>query len=336
MSAEKMNGKKWKQSLQMPAIVLLLVVIMSIWKPGIFFTFSNARSILLSICIYGVMMCGTIFPLLNGGIDLSIGSIAALSGCTMVLVTMAGGYTTGATLLGILLGVLLGAVCGAFNGAISSFFGIPAFIVTLALKNVVLGVAQHITGQKTITCLDSGLMNWLGIGKVLGVPFPIVFFVLLLLFTWWALKYTTFGKYAYAVGGNAKAARYSGINTRAMEIGTYVISGLTAAFAGILLSCFNRQAVYSQASGYDGDVLVALVVGGVSMAGGEGKLSGAVYGLLIIGILNNAMVLVGVDSIYQGLVKGLLVIFAVAFDYYARNRNNGLKKKTLRSIFVNG
>lgn len=336
MREQALKNRKWKEAAQMPAIVLLLILVMSIWKPDIFFTLSNARSILLAVCIYGIMMCGTIFPLLNGGIDLSIGSVAALSGCVTVLVTIEGGYTVGATLLGILLGVLIGAVCGAFNGVISSVFGIPAFIVTLAAKNIVLGIAQRITGQKTITCLNSDLMNWLGTGKILGIPFPIIFFLLLLLLIWWVLKYTAFGRYAYAVGGNAKASRYSGINTRKMEICTYLLSGLTAALAGILLSCFNRQAVYTQASGYDGDVLVALVVGGVSMAGGEGRIGGAVCGLLIIGILNNAMVLIGVDSIYQDMVKGILVIIAVAFDYYARTKNDGMKKKTLHSIFAKG
>ena len=334
MISNKLKDGNWKQTIQLPAIIAVLVLVMGIWKPGMFLTASNLNSILLSVCIYGVMMCGTIFPLLNGGIDLSIGSIAALSGCTMVLVTMSGGYTPGATLCGILAGAVIGAVCGTANGLISSLFGIPAFIVTLAMKNVVLGIAQHITGQKTITCLDSKLMNWLGTGRILGIQFPVFFFLVLLVFIWWVLKYTSFGKYAYAAGGNAKAARFSGVNTRAMEILTYTISGLTAGLAGILLSCFNRQAVYTQAGGYDGDVLVALVVGGVSMAGGEGKISGAVFGLIIIGILNNAMILVGIDSIYQDLVKGLLVILAVAIDYYSRTKDSGLKKKTLRSILL--
>lgn len=333
-SGSRSGSGKWKQSLQLPMIIVVLVIVMAVWKPGMFLTASNINSILLSVCIYGIMMCGTIFPLLNGGIDLSIGSIAALSGCTMVMITMAGNYTVGATLLGILAGLAIGALCGAFNGAVFSFFGIPAFIVTLATKNIMLGIAQHITGQKTITCLNSKLMNWLGTGRILGIQFPIFLFIVLLIFTWWVLRYTSFGHYAYATGGNRKTAKYSGVNTRFMEIMTYTISGLTAGLAGIMLSCFNRQAVYTQGSGYDGDVLVALVVGGVSMAGGEGKISGALFGLIIIGILNNAMILVGIDSIYQDTVKGILVIIAVAVDYYTRTKGNGLKRKTLRSIFA--
>lgn len=330
----KTDGKKL--NLQLPLIVVALIVIMTIWKPGIFLTPSNFLSILLSICIYGVMMCGTIFPLLNGGIDLSIGSTAALAGCVTILITMAGNYTPTASLLGILAGIGVGALCGAINGLVSSLFGIPAFIVTLATSNIVLGIAQSISRQRTITCLNSEVINWIGTGKILGVPFPVVFFVALLILTWWILKYTRFGRYAYAAGGNPKATRFSGISTKKIQIATYIISGTTAALAGIVLSCFNRQAVYSQASGYDGDVLVALVVGGVSMAGGEGKITGAVFGLMILGILNNAMVLIGIDAIYQDLVKGLLVIVAVALDVYARNKNSGLKRKTLRSIFSKG
>lgn len=331
---EKDNGKK--SSFLLPLIVIALIIIMTIWKPRIFLTPSNFLSILLSICIYGIMMCGTIFPLLNGGIDLSIGSTAALSGCVTILITMGGNYTPAASALGIMAGIGVGALCGAINGFVSSLFGIPAFIVTLASSNIVLGIAQSVSNQRTITCLNSDVINWIGTGKILGIPFPVVFFVLLLVFTWWVLKYTRFGRYAYAAGGNPKATQFSGINTKRIQIATYLISGTTAALAGIVLSCFNRQAVYTQAGGYDGDVLVALVVGGVSMAGGEGKITGAVFGLIILGILNNAMVLIGIDAIYQDLVKGLLVIVAVSLDVYARNKNSGLKRKSLRSIFSRG
>lgn len=328
------SGSGLRQSLQLPLIVLVLAAVMTIWKPGIFLTGSNLQSILLSVCIYGIMMCGTIFPLLNGGIDLSIGSTAALAGCVAILLTVRGGETSSAAVLGILAGMAVGALCGTVNGVVSSLFGIPAFVVTLASSNIVLGLAQTVSRQRTITCLHSDLIRWIGTGKLLGIPFPIIFFALLLVLTWWMLKYTRFGRYAYAAGGNPTATHYSGVNTRMIQTVTYLISGTTAAMAGIVLSCFNRQAVYTQASGYDGDVLVALVVGGVSMAGGEGKITGAIFGLLILGILNNAMILIGIDAIYQRLVKGLLVIVAVAIDVYTRNKDSGMKRKTLASIFV--
>lgn len=319
---------------QKPAMLLVLCILMTLFTSGIFFTKGNISSILLSVCIYGVMVCGTIFPLLQGGIDLSIGSTAALAGSVTVLITLSFGYSTAGTVLGIVCGLLTGVVCGLFNGVVSYYFAIPAFVVTLAAKNVVLGIAQYITNKNTIICLHSDLMNWLGTGKILGIPFPVVFCIVLFVITWFILNKTVFGRYVYAVGGNPRAAKYSGIKSRFIGICAYVISGLTAAMAGIMLSCFNRQAVATQASGYDGDVLVALVVGGVSMAGGEGNILGAVFGLLLIGIINNAMVLLGVDAVYQNLIEGVLVIIAVAVDMRARNKDNGMKRKSgLRAKF---
>lgn len=316
-----------KEALLKPAMLLAVVVIMTALRPGMFLTPANISSILLAVCMYGVMACGAVFPILNGGIDLSIGSICALSGSVMVLTTIAGGCTTGATLLGILLGLAAGTLCGFFNGAVSCCFTVPAFIVTLATKNIVLGIAQNITHQNTIICLDSRLLVWLGSGKVFGIPFPIIFFLLVMSAAYFVLAHTRFGRCTYAVGGNPVASRFSGIASRNISISAYVLSGFAAAMTGIMLSCFNRQAVATQGGSYDGDVLVALVVGGVSMAGGEGTIQGTLFGLLLMGMLNNAMVLLGVDAIYQGFIKGVIVILAVAVDVYAKNKNNGLKKR---------
>lgn len=138
--------------------------------------------------------------------------------------------------------------------------------------------------------------------------------------TWFILNRTKFGKFTYATGGGEEAARYSGINSRLISISAFGISGLAAAMSGILLSCFNRQAVASQASGYDGNVLVILVVGGVSMAGGEGNIIGALFGMLLIGIINNAMLLIGVDSMYQDMVQGLLIVVAIGIDTYTKKK----------------
>lgn len=320
----KLKEKNFMKSLQKP---VMMVILMTVMTKGVFLTAANISSILLAVCIYGIMVCGTIFPLLHGGIDLSISSIAALSGSLMVMITISFDYSTTGVVIGIICGILVGAVCGFFNGMISYHFAIPAFIVTLATKNIVLGIAQQLTHQNTIICIYSDAVNWLGTGKILGIPFPVIFCIIMFVIVFIVLNRTTFGKYTYAVGGNSKAAKYSGIRSRLIGISAYVISGVTAAMAGIMLSCFNRQAASSQASGYDGDVLVALVVGGVSMAGGEGNITGAVFGLLLLGIINNAMVLLGVNAIYQDLIKGILVVIAVAIDMYTRNKNNGLKKR---------
>ena len=319
-----------KISYQKPLMLLALIVIATLLNRS-FLSVNNIISILLAVCIYGVMACGTIFPLLNGGIDLSIGSIAALSGSVMVLVTIRFGYTPAGTLLGILAGILVGAVCGLINGLVSYYFLVPSFVVTLAMKNIILGVAQHVTHQNTIICLESKVMNWIGTGKIAGVPFLIWSFVLMFLIVWFVLNRTKYGKYTYATGGNEMATRYSGINSRLIGISAFVISGCTAAVSGILLSCFNRQAVATQASGYDGNVLVMLVVGGVSMAGGEGNITGVLFGMSLVGIINNAMLLMGVDSIYQDMIQGVLIVIAVALDYFSRKRTIKVQTKKMET-----
>lgn len=314
-----------KFSLQKPLMLLALIIVASVLCPA-FLTSSNILSIFLAVCIYGVMACGTIFPLLNGGIDLSIGSVAALSGSVMVLVTLGFDSTPGGTVFGILLGLGAGVLCGLVNGLVSYYFAIPAFVVTLAMKNIILGIAQHITHQNTIICLYSDLVNWIGTGKIMGIQFLIILFVIVFLIAWVILNRSKFGRYTYAAGGNEVATRYSGVNSRMVGISAYVISGFTAALSGIMLSCFNRQAVATQASGYDGNVLVMLVVGGVSMAGGEGNIVGVLFGMLLIGIINNAMILLGIDSIYQDMVQGILIVIAVALDVYSKK-----KQLTVRS-----
>lgn len=308
-----------KVALQKPLIILILIVIASVLSRN-FLTPSNLVSILLAVCIYGVMACGMTLVLLNGGIDLSVGSVAALSGSVMIMTTLHFGSTPSGTLLGILLGMLAGAACGLVNGLVTYYFTLPSFIVTLAMKNIILGVAQYATGHNTIICLDSKLVNWIGTGKILGVPFLIYAFLIVFAITWFVLNRTKFGRYTYATGGNAVATRYSGINSRRIGISAFAVSGLTAALSGILLSCFNRQAVASQASGYDGNVLVILVVGGISMAGGEGSIVGALFGMLLIGIINNAMLLIGIDSMYQDMVQGILIILTLAIDAYGRRK----------------
>lgn len=315
-----------KTAVQKPLMLLVLIVVTAVLCPT-FLTRNNILSILLAVCIYGVMACGTIFPLLNGRIDLSIGSVAALAGSVTVLVTLACGSTVGGTILGIVLGMAAGTACGIINGVVSYYFAIPAFVVTLAMKNIVLGITQHITRQNTIICLYSDLMNWIGTGKILGIPFLIIFFVILFAIAWFVLNRSKFGRYTYAAGGNEIATRYSGINSRLTGISAYALSGFTAALSGIMLSCFNRQAVATQASGYDGNVLVMLTAGGVSMAGGEGSITGVLFGMLLIGIINNAMILLGINPIYQDMVQGILIVAAVALDVYSKRKQLRIKHK---------
>ena len=314
---------------QKPLILLVVIIIMTILQPKVFPTWNNMLSILYAISIYGVMICGMIFTVLLGGIDLSVGPVAALSGAVAVVVMNSMGKTPGAALTGILLGLLAGIGVGLVNGLIISGFSVPAFLITLSAQNIVIGLAQITTGNNTIAAMEPKLFTVIGSGRVFGIPIPIFIMGGMMLLTYIVLNKTVFGQYVYAVGGNGDASELSGISKKKITVICYIISSFTAAMAGIVLASMNQQAIAKAASGYENDVLTAIVVGGTSLMGGEGSIQGALFGAMLVGLLNNGMRLMGVPSTYHTLVKGIIIICAVAVDVYSKNKGNGLQ----RSLF---
>lgn len=315
---------------QKPLILLVVFLVMSILQPKAFPTWNNMISILYAVSIYGIMICGMIFTVLLGGIDLSVGPVAALSGAVTVLTIAGMGKTDGAVLVGVLLGLAAGAAVGLVNGLIISFFNVPAFLITLATQSIVNGLAQLTTGNHTIAAMEPPSFTFIGSGRVLGVPVPIYILGLMMLLTYIVLSHAVFGQRVYAVGGNPHASQLSGVAVRRVSTLCYVISGIMAALAGIVLASMNQQAIAKAATGYENDVLTAIVVGGTSLMGGEGSIQGALFGAILVGILNNGMRLMGVPSTYHTLVKGIIIIVAVSMDVYARNRDSGLE----RSLFM--
>ncbi|MEA4929694.1 MAG: ABC transporter permease [Candidatus Limiplasma sp.] len=318
--------KKQLKRFQKPLILLVVIAVMTILQPKVFLTWNNILSILYAISIYGVMICGMIFTILLGGIDLSVGPVAALSGAITVISMSAMGKTDGAVLAGVLLGLAAGALVGLLNGTIVSYFKVPAFLITLATQSIVNGLAQLTTGNKTIAAMDPPSFTFIGGAKLLGIPVPIFILALMMLLGYIVLNKTVFGQHVYAVGGNPQASSLSGVSVRKVSLLCYVISGLMAALAGIVLASMNQQAIAKAATGYENDVLTAIVVGGTSLMGGEGSIQGALFGAMLVGILNNGMRLMGVPSTYHTLVKGVIIIVAVAFDIYAINKNSGLAR----------
>ena len=318
--------KKQLKRFQKPLILLIVIAVMTILQPKVFLTWNNILSILYAISIYGVMICGMIFTILLGGIDLSVGPVAALSGAITVISMSAMGKTDGAVLAGVLLGLAAGALVGLLNGTIVSYFKVPAFLITLATQSIVNGLAQLTTGNKTIAAMDPPSFTFIGGAKLLGIPVPIFILALMMLLGYIVLNKTVFGQHVYAVGGNPQASSLSGVSVRKVSLLCYVISGLMAALAGIVLASMNQQAIAKAATGYENDVLTAIVVGGTSLMGGEGSIQGALFGAMLVGILNNGMRLMGVPSTYHTLVKGVIIIVAVAFDIYAINKNSGLAR----------
>lgn len=315
---------------QKPLILLGVMLIMTILQPKAFPTWNNMLSILYAISIYGVMICGMIFPVLLGGIDLSVGPVAALSGAVAVITINSMGMTNSSVVLGIALGLMAGAAVGLVNGLIISNFKVPAFLITLAAQNIVNGLAQITTGNHTIAAMEPASFTVIGSGRVMGVPVPIFILAAMMLLMYIVLNKTVFGEKVYAVGGNAQAAELSGVAVKRVSVMCYILSSVMAALAGIVLASMNQQAIAKAASGYENDVLTALVVGGTSLAGGEGSIQGALFGAMLVGVLNNGMRLIGVPSNYHTLVKGVIIIIAVALDVYARNKDSGVSRSLFR------
>ena len=307
-------------------ILVAVMLVFTILQPGIFLTADNMKSVLLSISIYGIMVCGTIFPILLGGIDLSVGAVAAAAGAFAVTRIVNNGFTTSSALYGLAGGLVLGCIVGVVHGIIVSKFSVPPFLITLATQNIVYGIAQLLTANNVIACMEPPFFAFLGGGRLLGVPFSIWILALMAIISWLILNRTVFGRQVYAVGGKPEASRLPGVHSTKIIILSYLASGLTSALAGVVLASMNRQAIAKAAQGYDNFVITALVVGGASLMGGEGNVSGAIWGAFLVGIVSNGLRLMGIASEYHGIFKCLIIVLVVAFDANMRFRSSGLQR----------
>lgn len=307
-------------------ILVAVMLVLTILQPGVFLTASNMKSILLSISIYGIMVCGTIMPIILGGIDLSVGAVAAAAGAFAVVRIVNSGFSTSGVVIGVLGGLALGALVGIIHGVVISTFDVPPFLITLASQNIVYGIAQIFTGNNVIACMEPASFAFLGGGRLLGIPFSIWILAAMTVVSYIILNKTVFGRQIYAVGGNSEASRLSGVHSTRVVILSYMASGITSALAGIVLASMNRQAIAKAAQGYDNFVLTALVVGGASLMGGEGNVTGAIWGAFLVGVVSNGLRLMGVASDYHGIFKCLIIVLVVSFDAQVRFRRSGLQK----------
>ncbi len=314
---------KYRQLLILAALCIFFAAAL----PGMFFTMSNFRSILYSMSLYGLMICGATFPVLLGGIDRTVGAVAALSGAICCMIIVNSGYTNQGVVLGILAGVGVGMLSGIIHGVIVAHFDIPAFLLTLATSQVIYGLVQVTTGKELIVVMKPALFTDIGAKRILEIPVPVYVLLICFIVAYFLLNHSTYGRRIYSVGGNREASKLSGINVKRTTITAYMMSGMMAAIAGIVLSSMNQQALSYAADGYENDVLAAIVVGGVSLRGGAGTLQGAIFGSLLIGMLNNGLRLMGVESIYHNFIKGIIIIAAVAADMYSSYQMSGLKHR---------
>lgn len=308
MEGDDVNPKKLLIKYKSLLGLLLLVIVMSILSPR-FLKVSNLLNVFTQVSVNAVIAMGMTFVILTGGIDLSVGSILAISGAVAAMVMK----TTGNILLALSCALLVGMAIGLINGIIIAKGRLQAFIATLATMTIFRGVTYVFTKGIPISGLDQSFMA-IGNERLLGVPWPIIIMIGIFLITAYFLNQTKFGRYVYAIGGNEDSARLSGINTHKAKTIVYMISGLMAAVSGIVVTSRIGSAGATAGEGYELDAIAAVVIGGTSLSGGEGSISGTIIGALIIGILNNGLNLMNVNPFYQSIIKGTVILIAVLFD----------------------
>jgi ribose/xylose/arabinose/galactoside ABC-type transport system permease subunit len=284
------------------------IVIFTILSP-VFLSVDNFVNIGRQTAFVTIIAVGMTLVIGTGEIDLSVGSTLALASMFAALVLE---KVSNHWALALAAGLATGLVVGYINGALTTKLGIPSFLVTLGTLSIVGGLALTITGTKAVVVINPTLSQYLG-GEVWGIPAPIVWTLVALAIGIWLLHFSTFGRKVHAVGGNAQAARYSGINTARVKTIAFVLTGLFAGLAGVVLTAQAQAARPTFGTGLELDVIAAVILGGTSLFGGRGTIYGTLVGSLLIGVLNNGLVLVGVDPTIQTMIKGAIIIVAVAF-----------------------
>ncbi|WP_462406708.1 ABC transporter permease subunit [Gracilibacillus sp. Marseille-QA3620] len=290
--------------------LLLLIVVLTLLNPN-FLTVSNLLNVLRQVSISGLIAFGMTFVILTGGIDLSVGSTLALTGAVAASLIASG--TDPIIAMGVAL--VLGLILGAINGIIITKGRVAPFIATLATMTVYRGFTLVYTEGKPVSGLgDSVTFQMFGKGYFLGIPVPVITTILAFIVLYLILHKTNFGRRVYAVGGNEEASKLSGINTDRVKIWVYAITGLLASVSALILTSRLNSAQPTAGESYELDAIAAVVLGGTSLTGGRGWIFGTLVGVLIIGVLNNGMNLIGVSSFFQQVVKGVVILLAVMLD----------------------
>jgi ribose/xylose/arabinose/galactoside ABC-type transport system permease subunit len=308
--------------------LLVLMLVFSVMEPR-FFSELNLFNVMRQISITGLIALGMTFVILTGGIDLSVGSIVALAGLvagamnkgssanTLTLDdTVVAGYPV---IVSVAVAALIGLAAGLLQGVAITTLNVPPFVVTLGGLSAFRGAALLYSGGGPISSFDDAYRFW-GQGKLGPVPVPVIIFLAAALLCHIVLRHTRYGRHIYAIGGNAEAARLSGLNVRGLTLSVYVIVGLFAGLAGFVLSSRLNSAEAVAGQGYELTVIASVVIGGTSLFGGLGGVLGTVVGAILIGVLINGLVLMNVSPYIQQIIIGVIIVLAVAFDRFVKGR----------------
>ena len=305
--------------------LIAIIIVFSVLSPN-YFTVSNFLIMASHVAIYGILAIGMLLVILNGGIDLSVGSILALCG------VVAGALMQGVTLQSlsvilylpvwavVIVTCALGALIGGVNGILIAWFRVPAFVTTLGVMYVARGIALLMTNGLTYNNLSGSPdlgntgFNWLGFNRLAGVPIGVVVLAVLAVLTGLMLSRSAFGRWLYASGGNENAADLSGVPVKRVQITVYTVSGIMSAIAGLVLSSQLTSAGPTAGTSYELTAIAAVVIGGAALTGGRGTIRGTMLGAFVIGFLSDGLVIIGVSSYWQTVFTGAVIVFAVLMN----------------------
>lgn len=294
--------------------VLCLIVAFSTNK---FLTVSNLLNLLKSNSVNAIICCGMLMAILLGQIDISVGSTVGLSGVIGAYLITNMGLPVWLT---VICCILVGCLIGLINGIAVSYFNIPAFVATLATMSIGRGFTQIISGGVSIR-IRNETYTAIGTTTIGGVSVIVFYAALALFVTWILLNKTRFGYYIYAIGGNRVAAKYSGVNEKLYNTVPYIYIGILCGIGGLIWSARLGSAAATLGSGFEMDAISAVVIGGTSMSGGLGTVGGTFIGILIIGVLNNGLNLMGINSFWQDVFKGVIILVAVIIDVLRKSKS---------------
>jgi ribose transport system permease protein len=297
-------------------IAIVLACVFLSYATDAFLTSRNLYNITRNFTFVAIIALGMTLVIITGGIDLSVGSVLCL--CSMVLaVTMHAGYSLE---IGILASIATALIIGAFNGVLIAYFGFPPFVVTLGMLSIARSLAMVASNNTVVFQFgpDHQRLLAVGGGSTFGISNPVFYMIVLALITGFVLRWTRFGRYVFAIGGNEHAATLTGVPVRPIKVAVYMISSLSAGIAGIIMTGWLGAVTTNLGAGMELQVIAAAVIGGANLAGGIGTASGALVGAALIEIIRNSLGLLGINAFWQGTFIGSSIVIAVAFDRLRR------------------
>ena len=274
-----------------------------------FLSVANLTNVARQVSINGILAVGVTFVLLTAGVDLSLGSVVALSGVACATFAHPGEHPV---IVPIAVGLLTGAACGLVNGALVTHGGVAPFIVTLGMMTIARGLALIVSGGRPVANMSNELTAFAD--DLFGIPIPVLCFAAVAFAAWFFLRNFRLGRHIYAVGGNENAARAAGVPVERVKLFAYALCGLLTGIAGVVLAARITTGQPNAGQAYELDAIAAVVIGGTSLAGGVGTITGTLLGVLLIGVINNGLDLMGVSSYYQAVIKGVIIVGAVWLD----------------------